>query len=256
MITYVRLACIALYLAEAGTKDINIKIVPEHVFLDSRDVNISCEFNSNLVKTPQWITIRRNGLFLLHDVVIATGNKTELGEFFRDSKYRSRMEINGSVADQRVNVMMRTMECEDEAHYECVVGGHNDQGSLQMFSDSYALVVNSHPERPTITVNGSSVLNKTFIGVKAGEEVHIECDAYVGKPPITMHWYKYDANNGSYITERNMTGKPSRRLPIGNLCNYYTTFPLGFIASISTPEVRLKCAVGNEQEDVIINVST
>lgn len=122
--------------------DINIKIVPEHVFLDSRDVNISCEFNSNLVKTPQWITIRRNGLFLLHDVVIATGNKTELGEFFRDSKYRSRMEINGSVADQRVNVMMRTMECEDEAHYECVVGGHNDQGSLQMFSDSYALVVN------------------------------------------------------------------------------------------------------------------
>ncbi|CAC5415099.1 unnamed protein product [Mytilus coruscus] len=233
--------------------DINIKIVPEHVYLDSRDVNISCEFNSNLVKSPQWMTIRRNGLFLLHDVVIATGNSTELGEFFRGSEYRSRMEINGSVADQRVNVMLKTMDCEDEGHYECIVGGMNDQGSLEMFTDSYALVVNSHSARPNIKVNGSSVLNKTSIGVKTDEQVHIECDAYVGKPPIPMYWYRYDANNGSYIIERNMIGKPSQRLLMGDLCNYYTTFPLQFIASLSTPEVRLRCAVGNEQEDVKTN---
>ncbi|CAC5415100.1 unnamed protein product [Mytilus coruscus] len=252
---YVVLAVLVIYFGGALSKDINVRIEPENVFLDTDDLVITCEYNSQSVKTPTWITITRNGWYGKHDIVTMTaGNPPSIGYFFSGSEFTSRMEVTGSIKEKTVRVAMTTVECLDEAHYECTAGGFTDQGRLEKFTDSYSLVVNSHSNRPYVKMNGLIVPAKTPIGITNGDEVKIECDAFVGKPPKPMYWYRYDNNNGSYVIERNMITKIERRLLERDLCRWYTKFSIRFIASLSTPEVRLRCAVGNEQEDVFINV--
>ncbi|XP_063443467.1 uncharacterized protein LOC134723854 [Mytilus trossulus] len=252
---YVILAVLGIYFCGVLSKDINVRIEPEIVYLDTDDLMITCEYNSQSVKTPRWITIVRNGWYGKHDMVTITdGNPPSIGYFFSGMEFTNRMEVTGSIKEKFVKVSMKTVECLDEAHYECTAGGFNALGGLERFTDSYSLVVNSHAQRPIVKMNNLIVPPKMAIGVEDGDEVKVECDALVGKPPKPMFWYRYNNNNGSYVIERDMITKIERRLLERDLCRWYTKFSIRFIASLSTPEVRLRCAVGNQEEDVIITV--
>ena len=65
----------------------------------------------------------------------------------------------------------------------------------------------AYHERPTLTVNGvfHSKSVWTPIKVKAGDEIDLECEGVVGKPPVPMVWEIMDMlKDGSY---RQLTDK-------------------------------------------------
>lgn len=145
--------------------DINVRIEPEIVYLDTNDLMIKCEYNSQSVKTPTWITIVRNGWYGKHDMVTMTdGNPPSIGYFFSGREFTNRMEVTGSIKEKFVKVSMKTVECLDEAHYECTAGGFNEKGGLERFTDSYSLVVNCKCTDIFITPRFMSIIcfNNTF----------------------------------------------------------------------------------------------
>lgn len=88
------------------------------------------------------MTITRNGWFGKQKIITMTpGNPPIVGKMFTSSNYSSRMTISGSIMEKRVNILFKTMDCLDEAHYECDAGGFTDQGGLVQFQDSNALEV-------------------------------------------------------------------------------------------------------------------
>lgn len=116
--------------------DLYVEIAPVSVYMNSTDVLVTCEITSQTLTKPLWITFTRNGWFGKQTIVTFTRNNPPIvGAMFTTSNFTSRMSITGSIDQRRINLMFKTMDCQDEAHYECDAGGFTAQGGLVKYAD-------------------------------------------------------------------------------------------------------------------------